>query len=81
MDPADVQPRRGAGRFVPTVDLTIHFRAELPHPGARDDVVARRVPHRRVADGGFLEEDGEVWAPDGTLLAQSRQLATMLPFG
>ncbi len=66
--------------FVPTVDLTIHFRADLPHPGlAPDEFVLARF-RTTVAAGGFLEEDGEVWAPDGTLLAQSRQLATVLPY-
>ena len=66
--------------IVPTVDLTIHFRAELPHPGlAPDDFVLARF-RTTVAAGGFLEEDGEVWAPDGTLLTQSRQLATVMPF-
>ncbi|MBM3676078.1 MAG: thioesterase family protein [Actinobacteria bacterium] len=64
---------------VPTVDLTIHFRAELPHPGlAVDDFVLASF-RTNVASDGFLEEDGEIWAPDGTLLAQSRQLATILP--
>jgi acyl-CoA thioesterase len=29
----------------------------------------------RISAGGVWEEDGELWAPDGTLLAQSRQLA------
>ena len=29
----------------------------------------------RFSAGGAWEEDGELWAPDGTLLAQSRQLA------
>ena len=29
----------------------------------------------RFSSGGVWEEDGELWAPDGTLLAQSRQLA------
>lgn len=66
--------------IVPTVDLTIHFRAELPHPGlAADDFVLARF-RTTVAADGFLEEDGEVWAPDGTLLTQSRQLATVMPF-
>lgn len=66
--------------IIPTVDLTIHFRTALPHPGlAADDFVLASF-RTTVASGGFLEEDGEVWAPDGTLLAQSRQLATILPF-
>jgi acyl-CoA thioesterase len=65
---------------VPTVDLTIHFRNELPHPGLAADQFVLASFRTTVATGGFLEEDGEVWAPDGTLLAQSRQLATVLPY-
>ena len=64
---------------VPTVDLTIHFRATLPHPGLAPDGFVLASFRTNVAAGGFLEEDGEIWAPDGTLLAQSRQLATILP--
>jgi acyl-CoA thioesterase len=66
--------------IVPTVDLTIHFRSELPHPGLAPDAFVLASFRTTVAAGGFLEEDGEIWAPDGTLLAQSRQLATVLPF-
>jgi acyl-CoA thioesterase len=64
---------------VPTVDLTIHFRADLPHPGLAADGFVLAAFRSTVAAGGFLEEDGEIWAPDGTLLAQSRQLAVILP--
>jgi acyl-CoA thioesterase len=64
----------------PTVDLTIHFRVALPR-------VAEPDPHElcfaRVKAGliheGFFEEDGVIWAADGTVLAQSRQLAILMP--
>jgi acyl-CoA thioesterase len=61
------------GRFavVPTLDLTIHFRARLPVEA--DWVLAEY--RSRFSAGGAWEEDGELWAPDGTLLTQSRQLA------
>jgi acyl-CoA thioesterase len=65
----------------PTIDLTIHFRTRLPHPGmAPDEPVLARFASR-TSHGGFFEEDGEIWAPDGTLLAQSRQLALLFPGG
>jgi acyl-CoA thioesterase len=54
----------------PTVDLTIHFRA----PVASGEWVLADY-RSRFSAGGVWEEDGELWAPDGTLLAQSRQLA------
>jgi acyl-CoA thioesterase len=64
---------------VPTIDLTVHFRSALPHTGIPPDGFVLAVFRTSVAAEGFLDEDGEVWAPDGTLLAQSRQLAAILP--
>jgi acyl-CoA thioesterase len=62
---------------VPTIDLTIHFRAPLPVSGfGADDFVLCHFRTRTIADG-FLEEDGEIWTAGGTLLAQSRQLAIL----
>jgi acyl-CoA thioesterase len=63
------------GRFaiVPTFDLTIHFRAPLPVGG--EWLLADY--RSSFSAGGAWEEDGELWAPDGTLVAQSRQLAMM----
>jgi acyl-CoA thioesterase len=63
----------------PTIDLTIHFRARLPHAGmAIGDPVLARFSSSTSHDG-FFEEDGAIWAPDGTLLAQSRQLGLLIP--
>jgi acyl-CoA thioesterase len=58
----------------PTIDLTIHFRVPLP---LADTLLLGRFRNRVVRDG-FFDEDGELWAPDGTLVAQSRQLALLL---
>ena len=61
---ADVQPHPGARAAPPTVDLTIHFRAALPHPGlAADAFVLASFCTTVVAADGFLEEDGEIRAP------------------
>ena len=64
---------------MPTVDLTIHFRSKLPLPDAHPDDYVLATFRTGVAAEGFLEEDGEVWSKDGVLLAQSRQLAAVLP--
>ena len=64
-------------RGVPTVDLTVHFRAPIP-PDARPDDFYLCVFRSQTARDGFLEEDGEIWTRDGVLLAQSRQLAMLI---
>ena len=63
--------RLGRPAIVPTFDLTIHFRRPLPVEG--EWLLADY--RSSFAAGGAWEEDGELWAPDGTLVAQSRQLA------
>ncbi len=68
-------PRLGALMAAPTIDLTVHFRTALPLPPS--PILGRF--RSRVARDGYFEEDGEMWAPDGTLVAQSRQLGLLLP--
>lgn len=66
--------------IAPTIDLTIHLRADLPPGGLPDQPVLGRFL-TSAAVGGLMEEDGELFLADGTLLAQSRQLALLAPFG
>jgi acyl-CoA thioesterase len=54
--------------WVPTVEYTVHVRG-VPAPGP-----VRCVFRSQFVQGGFLNEDGEVWDSAGTLVAQSRQL-------
>ena len=71
MPPAFGQLGRMA--IVPTIDLTIHFRAAAP-AGTRYVLAAHRSEH---AAGGTWTCDGELWGEDGTLLVQARQLALL----
>jgi acyl-CoA thioesterase len=69
-----IWPRLTELHAAPTIDLTVHVRATLPVEGPL--LVRFRS---RLARDGFFEEDGELWTRDGTLVAQSRQLALLLP--
>jgi acyl-CoA thioesterase len=77
----------------PTIDLTIHFRAHLAglDAGSRPDDTDSRPDAARdldehcfarfrstVVHEGFFEEDGVIWAPDGSVLLHSRQLALVM---
>jgi acyl-CoA thioesterase len=62
---------------IPTIDLTVHFRAPLPLADQPDDAFLLACFSTRVVSEGFLEEDGEIWTADGRLLAHSRQLAIL----
>jgi acyl-CoA thioesterase len=61
----------------PTIDLTVHFRSALPAESAQELCLLRI--RTQLIHEGFFEEDGVIWAPDGSVLAQSRQLALLLP--
>ena len=68
-------PRPGG---FPTIDLTVHFRSTPPAPGLAADAFLLAVFRSRLLTDGFFEEDGEIWSPDGQLLAHSRQLGALL---
>ncbi len=71
--------RTAAPSPAPTIDLTIHFRIPLPRVPEPDP---QELCFVRIKAGviheGFFEEDGVIWAADGTVLAQSRQLAILM---
>jgi acyl-CoA thioesterase len=64
----------------PTIDLTIHFRTPMPRVAEPDpeELCFARFRSGLVHEGLF-EEDGVIWASDGSVLAQSRQLGIVLP--
>lgn len=64
--------------MAPTIDLTIHFRADIPPAGLPDQAVLGWF-RSSTAQDGLVEEDGLLFLGDGTLLAHSRQLAIFMP--
>ncbi|HEY2767979.1 MAG TPA: thioesterase family protein [Solirubrobacteraceae bacterium] len=74
--------RMSAPAVTPTIDLTIHFRASLaPIPDRATDLDEHCFARfsSTVVHEGFFEEDGVIWAADGTVLVHSRQLAIVMP--
>jgi acyl-CoA thioesterase len=64
----------------PTIDLTVHFRTPMPRVSDPDPAELCLACFRSgLVHEGFFEEDGVIWAADGTVLAQSRQLGIVLP--
>ena len=63
---------------VPTIDLTVHFRARLPRSGTEPEDFHLVRFRSEVAAEGFFVEDGEIWGSDGSLVAQARQLAVLM---
>jgi Thioesterase-like superfamily len=59
----------GIQAWAPTVELTVYVRC-LPARGWLACVV-----RGQLWQGGWFDEEAEVWDADGRLVAQSRQLA------
>ncbi len=63
----------------PTVDLTIHFRQAISDCDCDPAALCLSIFDTRLLHDGLFEEDGVIWAADGTVLAQSRQLGIIMP--
>lgn len=71
-------PRLSEPAGAPTIDLSVHFRESPERMAARDPAQLCLAQFSTgVIHEGFFEEDGVMWAADGTVLAQSRQLAIL----
>jgi acyl-CoA thioesterase len=68
----------GRPAIAPTIDLTIHVRADIPPQGLPDEPVLGWY-RSTAAHGGLMEEDAALFLPDGSLLAHARQLAIFMP--
>jgi acyl-CoA thioesterase len=75
--PSILQPLR-TPVMAPTLDLTTHIRASIPAAGLPDQPLLVHNVSRAVKDG-LADSDSVVYAADGTLLAQARQLQLVAP--
>ncbi len=72
-----LQDKKQAGAC-PTIDLTIHFRAELPLPNAQPDDYVLVALRTEALAHGYIDESCHIWSRDGLLLAQTVQHAARL---
>jgi acyl-CoA thioesterase len=78
--PPFVRLHEGERVVAPTIDLTIHFRVPMPRaPDPDPDELCLARFRTRLVHEGFFDENGVIWAADGAVLAQSRQLAILMP--
>ena len=63
----------------PTLELTVQIRADPRELVITSDNYCAAVFRQLSGGEGFVDETGEIWSPDGQLLALSRQLAVLLP--
>ncbi len=75
--PSVLEPLRTPA-MAPTLDLTLHVRADIPAGGLPDQPL---LVHNttRALQNGLSDSDSAVFAADGTLLAQGRQLQLVQP--
>lgn len=64
-----------AGGWLPTIEMTVHVRNRPASGWLRGRFTTR------IVQDGYVEEDGELWDAEDRLVAQSRQLLTVLPPG
>lgn len=65
--------------MAPTLDLTIHFREELPSGGLPEQPLLVHNTTAALIDG-TSDSDSRVYTADGRLLAQARQLQFVAPY-
>lgn len=75
--PSILQPLRTPA-MAPTLDLTTHIRGSIPREGLPDQPLLVHNVSRAV-QGGLADSDSFIFAQDGTLLAQGRQLQLLQP--
>ena len=71
--PASIWAATGRSPGTPTIELSVHWRT-TPRSGWH-----LAWFHTSHAAGGYFVEDGALWSADGTLVAQSRQVARFIP--
>lgn len=74
-----VMVHTGAAVHTPTLELTVHFRRDVTRLGIDPSAYCLAHFRQHSAHEGFLDESGEIWAPDGKLLVICRQMGVVLP--